>query len=333
MKAIIFSSLLFIQTLSFLNRTNQEIVASNEDKFLDISPFYFNFGGSITPKPSKKEKGGEDALLVSKYILGVADGVGSWVLRGIDPRDYSYRLMLNSNIYFYSYPIAYADDPQNLIVLSDRTNQHKGSSTMVLCTLSGNKLYSANVGDSGYMILTPTLKTRPKNEGTSIIYDITHKSVPQQHRFNFPFQLGPFGDDPTEVTENNSHNIGYGTIVLVYSDGVGDNLFNEEFRMIVNLYIFELKQNYGVKLREFVPFFDSFELAERIEKESFRKSIDTSNVTPFRIEALNWGYTGTGGKSDDISIAVGMIMEKEKNINDIESVSYTHLTLPTTPYV
>ena len=41
---------------------------------------YFNFGSFGIPHPDKVAKGGEDAYYGSKKMLGVADGVGGWIL-------------------------------------------------------------------------------------------------------------------------------------------------------------------------------------------------------------------------------------------------------------
>lgn len=41
------------------------------------------------------DKGGEDAVFVSKNVLVVADGVGSWKDWGVDPGIYSKKLIEN----------------------------------------------------------------------------------------------------------------------------------------------------------------------------------------------------------------------------------------------
>jgi protein phosphatase PTC7 len=315
---ILFYSLLISFSKCTFQRTSQTIIHSPSDSFLDISQFYFNFGAANIPHPDKQEKGGEDSLVASKYLLGVADGVGSWVNFGIDPRDFSYRLMHNADTYFKAYPKAYANNPKKLVFLSALTNAYKGSSTMVICTLHNNDLYTANVGDSGYMILIPVLKKLPKNAGTSFIYDIVFQSKPQQHSYNFPFQLGPTGDDPLKVTETKVHRMGYGALVLVYSDGVSDNLFPQEIRAIVNMYIQELKLKSGIQIRDFVPVFDSNELSERIKKKAYERSLDLNAISPFQVGAMDWAVIFKGGKSDDISIVTGMVLEKPEKTSKPE---------------
>ena len=53
----------------------------------------------------------------------------------------------------------------------------QGSTTACVLCLEGEQLHAANVGDSGFMVVR-------ENE-------IVFKSPPQQHSFNFPYQLGP----------------------------------------------------------------------------------------------------------------------------------------------
>jgi len=47
----------------------------------------------MIPHPEKVAKGGEDACYVDEGILIVADGVGGWASRGVDPAIYSNKLV------------------------------------------------------------------------------------------------------------------------------------------------------------------------------------------------------------------------------------------------
>ena len=44
------------------------------------------------PHDDKKHKGGEDAWFVNSRLISVADGVGGWADRGIDPGLFSKQL-------------------------------------------------------------------------------------------------------------------------------------------------------------------------------------------------------------------------------------------------
>ena len=50
--------------------------------------------GFCVPHPAKVERGGEDAhFVLGSSAIGVADGVGGWCKSGVDPGEYSRRLM------------------------------------------------------------------------------------------------------------------------------------------------------------------------------------------------------------------------------------------------
>ena len=86
----------------------------------------------------------------------------------------------------------------------------KGSSTccIILLDIKQNKIYTANIGDSGYMII--------RKEDDKLKQEF--KSEEQQHSFNYPFQIGTNGDSPTTAIKN-THNLKENDIIVVASDG------------------------------------------------------------------------------------------------------------------
>lgn len=64
------------------------------------------------------------------------------------------------------------------------------------------------IGDSGYIIVRSV-------KGT---LKLLYESQEQQHSFNYPFQLGNPGDDPSHALEF-SHKARDGDIIVVGSDG------------------------------------------------------------------------------------------------------------------
>ena len=306
-------NIIYILLFAFINsspsflRTSQIIKSDPLEPFHNFSNIYFKFGTSLEPKPEKKEKGGEDALYASKNMIAVADGVGGWLDQGIDPAEYSYNLVDTAKLYFKTLPEQYAKDPSKLAKLTGMTNTYKGSSTLVICTLYQKKLNTTLVGDSGYMIFNVELKNMPNDKGSSFIYDLKFKSEAQQHGYNYPFQFGTGGDDPKKSLISKSHPINAGSVVIVYSDGVSDNLFPHQIRQILNNYIQELKVQTGIQLRDFIPVFDPKELANRIKNEAFKKSLNKTYVSPFSAYSLDFGIMFNGGKSDDISVVVALI--------------------------
>ena len=73
------------------------------------------------------------------------------------------------------------------------------------------KLKSANVGDSLYII------ARYSKEHNK--FNLFFKSEEQSHFFNCPFQLGTSGDNATECTKTETHDISNLDVVIVASDG------------------------------------------------------------------------------------------------------------------
>lgn len=52
------------------------------------------------------------------------------------------------------------------------------------------------------------------------------RSAEQQRQFNFPYQIGSQGDDPKTIGLDLQHTFNHGDILLVFSDGVSDNLYD-----------------------------------------------------------------------------------------------------------
>lgn len=99
-------------------------------------------------------------------------------------------------------------------------NLFAGSSTACVVVLNreNSTLYTANIGDSGYMVV---------RRG-----EVVHRSEEQQHYFNTPFQLslpppghqeGVLSDTPDAATTHNFP-VEDGDVILVATDGVFDNL-------------------------------------------------------------------------------------------------------------
>jgi protein phosphatase PTC7 len=81
-----------------------------------------------------------------------------------------------------------------------------------------------------------------------------------------------------------------GDIVIAGSDGIFDNLFVPQIKLILENC---LAQGFSVQ-----------KTAERIAKTAYTLSLDFNYRSPFYKEALRAGYYIKGGKSDDISVIV-----------------------------
>ena len=61
--------------------------------YSDIQFNKFTSAVNMIPHPDKVAKGGEDAYYTNDHFLAVADGVGGWNDRGVDPGLYSKKLV------------------------------------------------------------------------------------------------------------------------------------------------------------------------------------------------------------------------------------------------
>lgn len=261
-----------------------ELMEDKKQYVFDSS--YFNI-----PADDKKEKGGEDSWYHDKNVLSVADGVGGWNLRGIDPSKYSRKLTKNIKELVDSDREKYIQNAKLLLVEAAQKNDEIGSSTFVVLTLDNNeqKVKTANVGDSGFIILK-------KNEKGD--YNIKYESVSQQHSFNFPFQLGTNADDPNNA-ETMDFKIKEDDLYIVYSDGVCDNLYSYEVEKIINDTFRK-----GASLNV---------LGEVIANVAYKKSKISDFLSPFAKGAQEQGMYFMGGKQDDITVVVGRIRLSDNN--------------------
>lgn len=133
---------------------------------------------------------------------------------------------------------------------------------------------------------------------------IIYQSEEQQHSFNFPFQIGTHGDDPNKA-DNTSHIINNNDIIILGTDGLFDNLYGEDIRNIVEQY---LKNNKDI---------DCNNLSKILCEEAFKKGDLKDYLSPFAKRAREAGYNYNGGKSDDITVVVGILKINNKDDESI----------------
>eukprot|EP00884_Botryococcus_braunii_P015282 jgi/Botrbrau1/2437/Bobra.0395s0058.1 len=271
-----------------------------QQSLLDAQTLRMVAGGAAIPHPDKGAEG-EDAHFVSQDGLGavgIADGVGGWALEGLDAGEYSRRLMKNA----LSLIQATAERER----LSFRAQQvmrqaHEGvgpilGSTTALVALlrPGNILEIANVGDSGFRLL----------RGGSILFS----STVQQHSFNLPYQLAspellPEADtaDDAALYEIDAQQ---GDILILGTDGLFDNMWNDQLERIVNNHL-QFEGRNGVSATR---------LAHKIAEAAAINQVDESFRSPWAVEAAAAGrvplwdrLNPRGGKKDDCTVVVGFL--------------------------
>lgn len=268
---------------------------------------------AVLKKPTTPDSCGEDSYAIAENdvqcVVGVADGVGGWRSKGIDPSGFSRSLMrhLEATVMgeaedakqatfgtHSSEPAA----PIGAATLMKRAfwrminayhagrEQHFGSSTACVISLdkSSGLLDTANLGDSGFLLL----------RGPHVLL----RSPIQQHRFNAPYQLtlAPDGhvSDVTGAAALQSMEVQTGDIIVVATDGLWDNLFEEQVLDILHRVADEDGWNAQGMARELV-------------QEARRQSERDDYESPFCVEGRRHGYNRLGGKLDDITVIVAAV--------------------------
>jgi protein phosphatase PTC7 len=301
-----------------LNSLNKNTTSSN------LHNMIFNYGISCLPHRDKRHKGGEDSYCSDDNLIAVADGVGGWNEVGVDPALYSKDLC--NDILKEFKKSENTTKTANTIDIFDKACKqfkHRGSSTCCICRIDNEKsnvIETLNLGDSGYLLLRPYSEENNNN----LKFKIMFKSEEQTHGFNFPFQVGEGGDNPRSA-DINSHEVKPYDIIVLATDGLWDNLSNENIIKIIHSYFSKIaevqkelinkenKDSEENNLSEVLSSKNKFiipnvnALSEYITKTAEHMSLDKNYKSPFS-ERSKGLYIG--GKHDDITIIVAQMMEK-----------------------
>jgi protein phosphatase PTC7 len=242
-----------------------------------------NSGGFMMPHPRKVLKGGEDSFYIAATgrSLGVADGVGGWSDVGVDPGEFSRKLMRNAR----QVSEAEAQVPNNTLepvrIMEEAYEQTKpliGSSTACIICLNGSQVHAANIGDSGFFVI---------RDGK-----VLFETPAQQHSFNFPYQIGSHGD-PVGSSQKFTVHVQPGDILIAGSDGLFDNVFTSRAAKIV----------WDAKSRGATPGV----AAQQLATFASMRSRDPAYLSPFAKHARQAGFHYQGGKVDDITVVVSYV--------------------------
>lgn len=293
-----------------------------------------------------RRNSGQDAFFMSKIsnhsdtvAFGIADGVGGWADRGVDPADFSHGLCSQMALSAFAWPDSEGNlYPGHLMtlgymaVLKDRGIRAGGSTACVGCVNSHGRLQMANLGDSGFLLL---------RTGRAHYY-----SNPQTHGFNTPYQLsivppkfltqasvfggGPHADTPghSDLSEDTVQD---GDVLILATDGVWDNLNSQDLLNIVKSKMFDSgawvsTSNDGIvvseKLAELMhlnPSPSGFKEEVPDLRSALQSALAASIVSAARIASLDPRHDGPfakevqkvypqdgwrGGKVDDICVIV-----------------------------
>jgi len=266
----------------------------------------------------------EDAYFVSRSGIGVADGVGSLAKLtrfGVDPAAYASELMqlVDLSLQQGNSPAsalslaARADDTADEIAASAMASAEReattyGAATATVLHMKGSTIGVANLGDSGFMVLRRAAKG----------FQIIARSKEQQHGWNFPYQLSRLpqtlmarmlpGSQLDTAADCERYQVlsQPGDLVLVFTDGVCDNLHNPEVLEIVERCVAScaMQKQEGSSTGLCNP----AHLADEVAHAAFAKSLDEKAYTPFASASQRQGIVYSGGKGDDITIAAAWVM-------------------------
>jgi len=257
---------------------------------------------------------GEDAYFRRSDSLGVADGVGGWTgTTGANPALYSRKLMHYAYLELERFdniddPSFYDYDKADPVEILQKSYEHcladaekegiVGSSTACLVILRNNELRIANIGDCGVSII------RHNN--------YVFRSEEQQHSFNFPVQLGTGSSDSPADAQRFSVTVEKGDIVILASDGLFDNLFDEDILDIVRHHVAAHTIQSGKNKVPRIVNLEPQTISDALAKRAKSISEDTRNVnSPFQSRAIQEGLYYQGGKADDISVLVAIVKDSE----------------------
>ncbi|KAL3516711.1 hypothetical protein ACH5RR_023613 [Cinchona calisaya] len=266
--------------------TLDEIAFQKDNTYISPGTLKFVAGSIYIPKDNPSKPQGEDDhfMLPEFQAFGVADGVGGWSRKGIDSGEYSRQLMHNTTDSIKRQMNDKGSvDPKTALHEAFAKTEVKGSSTACIIALHKNRLHAVNVGDSGFVHF----------RHGKIIY----RSPIQQYEFNCPYQLEK-GNRDIDLAEEIERDVSSGDIIVAGTDGLFDNVHNEELEQLVR----EGEENSQ----------SSEILACKIADFALKQAMNKWAVTPFAVESVKNGNIGRiGGKMDDITVIVARLFPAE----------------------
>ncbi|KAF8820200.1 protein phosphatase 2C domain-containing protein [Cardiosporidium cionae] len=378
--------------LQFCNNFTRNWKQDNNE--LDLTArLFFTCAGKSVQHPQKSKLGGmknADSFILADSLIGVADGVSSVYLEGVDPsflptellakcaKNFNLRIEdplkfdVQTHSQLASFSILY--DPQewykHILTRSATECKSLGSTTCLLIMLDFDSLWTVNLGDS-QMILLRKSESEPENNCTCayhesipnevptpyncptccfsafrhVRYGIIHRSHSQQHYFNCPYQLTRMPDvDCTnseiasrieELVQVQRVKILPGDLLIAGTDGLFDNLFDDEISGIVNEVYFAIDPKTGFPGCHPQAIVDRL-VEGALKAGSYNTLLGKRKHTPFSQSAsLELKGEYIGGKPDDTTAVAAFIsLRKGRNyrslsfLSSLENADQHHNKLP-----
>ncbi|XP_039816046.1 probable protein phosphatase 2C 1 isoform X3 [Panicum virgatum] len=224
-------------------------------------------------------------LMVFQVILLSTD---RWAQKDVNPALFSRELMRNSSSFLKDEELQVNGDPQILLMKAHAATSSIGSATVIIAVLEKTgTLKIASVGDCG-------LKVIRKGQ---VMFSIP----PQEHYFDCPYQISSEAAGQTyQDALVCSVNLMDGDMIVSGSDGLFDNIFDQEIISIIS-------ESSGVD-----------EAAKALAELARKHSVDVTFDSPYSMEARSRGFDVPwwkkvlgakliGGKMDDITVVVAQV--------------------------
>jgi hypothetical protein len=148
--------------------------------------------------------------------------------------------------------------------------------------------------------------TNKNNDSLQLVF----ASEPGQKAFNFPYQIGGrHGDVVADVAVLQTHDLEPRDIIVVYSDGVGDNMDPLEFHTCLGAYLKDDDDSVEEDDDDdnLLSFSSLSVVADCIARTAYELGKNKNFDSPFAKAARAVGKRYVGGKADDISVIVAQV--------------------------
>ncbi|ODV72582.1 PP2C family protein-serine/threonine phosphatase [Cyberlindnera jadinii NRRL Y-1542] len=244
-------------------------------------------------------KNGDDAMIVSPNLLGVADGVSGWSGEHADSGLFARSFLENISKTFTELSHQNADDLSRITEadLRDRLDlsykeslavmerdKYKGSSTLMVAMIIDSELKILNIGDSRIFIIRDGQIAWTNRE--QYIADLCPEQVGTTDKVKLPSQVVEFSDFHLEEDD----------LLMLCSDGITDNLYEDELLEFINSHLNKDHTNLG-------------EVCHKLMIKAKSVAFDNYCVSPYveKINEIGNNFI-TGGKLDDISVCLARVV-------------------------
>lgn len=268
-----------------------------------------------SPADTLSIKAGDDAMLVSPSVLAIADGVSGWESKGEQCSSgiWSRSMVETLSRLMTEYKVNHTPhhlNKRDIDQILDDSYLHtshlmdlqgmKGSSTLILCMLSGEHLKMISIGDSKIYIIREGEIIKSNEE--QLVSDL----CPQQIGTQTLNQL------PSEMAWVDSIKLRANDIIVMCSDGISDNLYEYEIVHYIDEFLDVKKANMK-------------NVANKLLLKAKEIAFDDYAYTPYNEKVNNlpketYGKrTSSGGKLDDMSICIAKVVANDKGEIKIEN--------------